>query len=228
MTASSMRASLLRRARRYLMSGLLIWLPIIATVLVLRFIVGLMDQLLLLVPRNLRPDALLGFHIPGLGVVFAVIVLLLTGLMVTNFIGRWLVDQWDEVLARIPFIRAIYGGVKSFSETLFSNKGNSFKKVLLIQYPRAGMWSIGFQTNADLPEISARTGAEQVCVFVPTTPNPTSGFIMMVPRAEVIELDMTVDAAMKMVVTLGVVMPAAAAAAADGPRAVSAGAATQR
>lgn len=202
-----MRALLLRRLRRYLMSGLLIWLPIIATVLVVRFIVRLMDQLLLLLPRDLRPEALFGVHVPGLGVVLAVIVLLLTGLLVTNFIGRTLVGLWDEVLARIPFIRAIYGGVKSFSETLLSNKGNSFKKVLLIQYPRAGMWSVGFQTNADLPEISARTGAEQVCVFVPTTPNPTSGFIVMLPRAEVIELDMTVDAAMKMVVTLGVVMP---------------------
>jgi uncharacterized membrane protein len=216
-----MRALLLRRLRRYLMSGLLIWLPIIATVLVVRFIVRLMDQLLLLLPRELRPEALFGVHIPGLGVVLAVIVLLLTGLLVTNFIGRTLVGLWDEVLARIPFIRAIYGGVKSFSETLLSNKGNSFKKVLLIQYPRVGMWSVGFQTNADLPEISARTGIEQVCVFVPTTPNPTSGFIMMVPRAEVIELDMTVDAAMKMVVTLGVVMPPAgelAAPASSGAR----------
>jgi uncharacterized membrane protein len=206
-----LRARLLRRLRRYLMSGLLIWLPIIATVLVVRFIVQLMDQLLLVLPRQLRPEALFGFNVPGLGVVLAVVVLLLTGLLVTNFIGRALVGIWDEVLQHIPFIRAIYGGVKSFSETLLSNTGNSFKKVLLIQYPRAGMWSIGFQTNADLPQISARTGAEQVCVFVPTTPNPTSGFIMMLPRAEVIELDMSVDAAMKMVVTLGVVVPRPAA-----------------
>jgi uncharacterized membrane protein len=204
-----MRASLLRRSRRYLMSGLLIWLPIIATVLVVRFIVQLMDQLLLLLPRHLQPEALFGVHIPGLGVVLAVIVLLLTGLLVSNVIGRWLVGLWDEVLARIPFIRAIYGGVKSFSETILTNKGSSFKKVLLVQYPRAGMWSIGFQTNATLPEISARTGLDQVCVFLPTTPNPTSGFIVMVPRTEIIELDMSVDAAMKMVVTLGVVMPQA-------------------
>ena len=209
MTASSMRASLLRRSRRYLMSGLLIWLPIIATVLVVRFIVQLMDQLLVLLPRHLQPEALFGVHIPGLGVVLAVIVLLLTGLLVSNFIGRWLVGLWDEVLARIPFIRAIYGGVKSFSETILGNKGSSFKKVLLVQYPRAGRWSIAFQTNATLPEISARTGLDQVCVFLPTTPNPTSGFIVMVPRTEIIELDMSVDAAMKMVVTLGVVMPQA-------------------
>lgn len=209
MSPARMRAALLRRLRRYLMSGLLIWLPIIATVLVVRFIVQLLDQLLLLLPRELRPEALFGFHVPGLGVLLAVIVLAITGVLVTNFIGRTLVGLWDDVLARIPFIRAIYGGVKSFSETILSNKGSSFKKVLLVQYPRNGMWSIAFQTNAVLPEISARTGAEQVCVFLPTTPNPTSGFIVMVPRAELIELDMSVDAAMKMIVTLGVVMPSA-------------------
>lgn len=211
-----MRARLLRSLRRYLMAGLLIWLPVIATILVVRFIVQLMDQLLLVLPAQLRPDTLLGFHIPGFGVLMAVVVLLLTGLLVTNFIGRTLVGLWEEVLHRIPFVRAIYGGVKSFSETILSNSGNSFKKVLLVQYPRTGIWSLGFQTNADLPEISHRTGAEQICVFVPTTPNPTSGFIMMLPRAEIIELDMTVDAAMKMIVTLGVVMPPAAPAAAAG------------
>jgi uncharacterized membrane protein len=210
------RARLLRSLRRYLMAGLLIWLPVIATILVVRFIVQLMDQLLLVLPTQLRPDTLLGFHIPGFGVLMAVVVLLLTGLLVTNFIGRTLVGLWEEVLHRIPFVRAIYGGVKSFSETILSNSGNSFKKVLLVQYPRTGIWSLGFQTNADLPEISHRTGAEQICVFVPTTPNPTSGFIMMLPRAEIIELDMTVDAAMKMIVTLGVVMPPAAPAAAAG------------
>lgn len=205
-----LRARLLRSLRRYLISGLLIWLPILATVLVMRFIVQLMDQLLLVLPPSLQPDALLGFHIPGFGVLMALVVLLLTGILVTNIIGRTLVGIWEEILQRIPFVRAIYGGVKSFSETILSNKGSSFKKVLLVQYPRPGMWSIGFQTNASLREISERTGAEQVCVFVPTTPNPTSGFIVMLPRAEIIELDMSVDAAMKMIVTLGVVMPQAA------------------
>jgi uncharacterized membrane protein len=196
-----------RNIRRYLVSGLLIWLPIIATVVVVRFILDLMDRTLLLLPRNLRPEAFFELHIPGLGAIMAVIIVLLTGILVTNFIGRTLVDFGEDMLQRIPFVRAIYGGVKSFSETLLSNSGNSFKKVLLVQYPREGAWSIGFQTTSDLPEISARTGAEQVCVFVPTTPNPTSGFIFMVPRTEVIELDMTVDAAMKMIVTLGVVTP---------------------
>jgi uncharacterized membrane protein len=196
--------------RRYLMAGLLIWVPIIATVVVVRFILDLLDRTLVLLPAVWQPQALTGLHIPGVGALFAVLILLLTGLLVTNFIGRTLVDFWEDLLHRIPFVRAIYGGVKSFSQTLLSNSGNSFKKVLLVQYPRAGIWSIGFQTAEDIPEISRRTGVPQVCLFVPTTPNPTSGFIIMVPRSEVIELDMSIDDAMKMVVTLGVVTPTTA------------------
>jgi len=174
---------------------------------VVQFILGLVDRTLVLLPPSWQPDRLFGLHIPGFGGVLAAVILLLTGVLLSNFIGRFLVGFWEEVLNHIPFIRAIYGGVKSFSETLLSNSGNSFKKVLLIQYPRAGMWSVGFQTAADIPEITARTGAGQVCVFIPTTPNPTSGFIVMVPHSDVIELDMTVDEAMKMIVTLGVVTP---------------------
>jgi uncharacterized membrane protein len=193
--------------RRYLIAGLLVWLPIIATVLVVRFILNLMDQLL---PRPLRPEVLLGVHIPGLGALLALLILLATGLLVTNIIGRSLVRAWEDVLNRIPFIRAVYGGVKSFSTTILSNSGNSFKKVLLIEYPRAGMWSVGFQTASDV-RLSAAQGSEPLlCVFIPTTPNPTSGFIVMVPRSQAIELDINVDAAMKMIVTLGVVMPPAA------------------
>ena len=222
MNVERARVAFWRRVRRYLVSGLLIWLPILATVVVVRFILDLMDRTFLLLPRDLRPEVFFGLHIPGLGALAAVLVVLLTGILVTNFIGRTLVDFGEDVLQRIPFVRAIYGGVKSFSETLLSNSGNSFKKVLLVQYPREGIWSIGFQTTSDLPEISARTGEAQVCVFVPTTPNPTSGFIFMLPRAQVIELDMTVDAAMKMIVTLGVVSPHAAAAATVPPPAGSA------
>jgi uncharacterized membrane protein len=195
------------------MAGLLVWLPILATVLVVRFILDVMDRTLLLLPAGLQPELWMGLHVPGLGALLAIVILLFTGLLVTNFIGRTLVDLWEELLHRIPFVRAIYGGVKSFSETILSNSGNSFKKVLLVQYPRAGVWSVGFQTASDIPEITARTGVSQVCVFIPTTPNPTSGFIVMVPRSEVIELDMSVDAAMKMIVTLGVVTPASAAGA---------------
>jgi uncharacterized membrane protein len=190
--------------RRYLIAGLLVWLPIIATVLVVRFILDLMDQLL---PRPLRPEVMLGVHIPGLGALLALLLLLATGLLVTNIIGRSLVRAWEEFMNRIPFVRAVYGGVKSFSTTILSNSGNSFKKVLLIEYPRAGAWSVGFQTASDLRLSSAQGDEPHVCVFIPTTPNPTSGFIVLVPRSQAIELDISVDAAMKMIVTLGVVVP---------------------
>jgi uncharacterized membrane protein len=201
------RGRLVRALRRYLINGLLIWVPVLVTVLVVRFILQLMDQTLLVLPRSLRPDTLLGLHIPGFGMILGLLIVLLTGLLVTNFIGQALVAIGEELLERIPFVRALYGGVKSFSETVLSNSGNSFKKVLLVEYPRAGSWTIGFQTTDHLPEINARLGEPQVCVFIPTTPNPTSGFIVFIPRARCIELDMQVDTAMKMIVTLGVVGP---------------------
>jgi uncharacterized membrane protein len=200
-----------RFVRRYVIAGLLVWVPIVVTVLVVRFILDLMDQTLLLLPAAARPEALFGFHIPGLGLLLALLLLLSTGMLVSNIIGRSLVGLWEDLLNRIPFVRALYSGVKSFSTTILSNQGNSFKKVMLIEYPRKGIWSIGFQTAGDVPLISAHTGEPQVCVFIPTTPNPTSGFIMMVPRSQAIELDMSVDAAMKMIVTLGVVVPPAPA-----------------
>jgi uncharacterized membrane protein len=196
-----------RFVRRYLIAGLLVWVPIVVTVLVVRFILDLMDQTLLLLPPSVRPETLFGVHIPGL----AVLLLIFTGVLVSNFIGRSLVALWEDLLNRIPFVRALYGGVKTFSTTILSNQGNSFKKVLLIEYPRQGLWSVGFQTAGDVPLISAHVGEPQVCVFIPTTPNPTSGFIVMVPRSQAIELDMSIDAAMKMIVTLGVVVPPAPA-----------------
>jgi uncharacterized membrane protein len=200
-----------RIVRRYLMAGLLVWVPILVTVLVVRFILDLMDQTLLLLPPAARPEVLFGMHIPGLGLVLAVALLIVTGMLVSNIIGRSLVGLWEDLMNRIPFVRALYSGVKSFSTTILSNQGNSFKKVMLIEYPRKGLWSIGFQTAGDVPMISAHAGEPQVCVFIPTTPNPTSGFIMMVPRSQAIELNMSVDAAMKMIVTLGVVVPTAPA-----------------
>jgi uncharacterized membrane protein len=201
------RARFVRALRRYLINGLLIWVPVLVTVLVVRFILQLMDQTLLVLPSSLRPDALLGLHVPGLGALLGLLIVLLTGLLVTNFIGRALVAIGEDLLERIPFVRALYSGVKSFSETVFAKSGSSFKKVLLVEYPRAGAWSIGFQTTDHLPEINARLGVPQVCVFIPTTPNPTSGFIIFVPHSQCIELDMHVDTAMKMIVTLGVVGP---------------------
>jgi uncharacterized membrane protein len=201
------KGQFVRRLRRYLMAGLLVWLPLGVTYLAFKFVLDAMDQLLPLLPARYQPDALLGFHIPGFGVILALVVLLTTGLLVANLIGRTLVSWWEDLLNRIPLVRSIYSGVKGFTETLVSNTGGGFRKVVLIEYPRRGMWSIAFVTASGLAEIDAKTGAEQVCVFIPTTPNPTSGFIFLIPAAELIELDMSVDAAMKMIVTLGVVVP---------------------
>lgn len=202
-----MRALVGRGLRRYLIAGLLIWLPLGVTFLTFKFLLDLFDQILLLLPAQLQPDTLFGFHIPGLGAILSLVVLLVTGVLVTNLIGRTLVRWWEDLLNRIPLVRSIYSGVKGFTDTLVSKGGGSFRKVVLIEYPRKEMWSIGFVTATDLPEISAATGATQVCVYVPTTPNPTSGLIVLLPQSQVIEVDMSVDAAMKMIVTLGVVVP---------------------
>lgn len=195
------------RLRRYLIAGVLVWLPVLATVWVLGFIVDLMDRTLLLLPAALQPEALLGFRIPGLGALFAFVVVLLTGLSVTNLVGRQIVAWWEELMQRIPLVRSIYGGVRGFTETVLSKSGTSFRKVVMIEYPRREMWSIGFITADDIHEVSAKTGETQVCVYVPTTPNPTSGLIVMLPKSQVVDLDMSVDAAMKLIVTLGVVAP---------------------
>lgn len=203
-----MTTALLRlRVRRYLIAGLLVWVPILVTVLVVRFILDLTDNVLLLLPQPLRLETLFGVHIPFIDALVAFVLLLLTGVLVSNMIGRRLMRYWEDLLNRIPFIRAIYGGVKSFSSTILSGSGKSFKKVLLIEYPRTGIWTIAFQTAAEVPWLPQVGGEPPVCVFVPTSPNPTAGFILMVPRSQAIELDMSVDEAMKMVVTLGVVMP---------------------
>ena len=202
-----MKAELLRRLRRYLMAGLLVWVPLGVTFLTFRFVLDLMDRLLPLLPASYQPDALIGFHVPGFGVLLALAVLLFTGVLGANFIGRRLVGWWEELLNRIPLVSTIYSGVKGFTETLVSTSGDSFNKVVLVEYPRREAWSLAFVTSTDLPGIDAQTGHRMACVFVPTTPNPTSGFIFMVPMSQLIELDMSVDAAMKMIVTLGVVAP---------------------
>ena len=194
-----------RGLRRYLVAGVLVWLPILATLWVVSFLVRLLDKTLVLLPAHYRPEAL-GIPLPGLGAIFAFLVLFITGLLVTNFLGRRLVAYWEGVLQRIPLVRSVYGGVKGFTESVFS-QDNSFRRVVMIQYPRIGAWSIGFVTSDNIREISEKTGTQQVCVYIPTTPNPTSGFIVMVPREEVVELKMSVDAAMKMIITCGVVVP---------------------
>ncbi|MDH3508456.1 MAG: DUF502 domain-containing protein [Gammaproteobacteria bacterium] len=195
------------RLRRYLVAGLLVWLPIGATLLVFSVLFDLMDRFLLLLPPIYRPEALLGFRIPGLGVILAVVVLLLTGLLAANLFGRRLVLLYESVLARIPLVRGVYSSFKHFAEVVFSESETSFKKVLLIEYPRPGLYSIAFQTSENPEEVQARTGDTIVTVFLPTTPNPTSGFMLFVPRKSITELDMSVEDALKMVISLGVVLP---------------------
>jgi uncharacterized membrane protein len=197
----------LKTLRRYLAAGIIIWVPLVVTVLVIRFLINLMDRSLLLLPPAYRPDALLGFHIPGLGVLLTIVVLLVTGTLGANLFGSRIVGFWESLMSRIPLVRSIYSGAKQVAETLLSDGSTSFKRVYLVQYPRKGVWSMCFQTSTNLEEIQGRTAEEVICVFVPTTPNPTSGFILFVPRSDLIELDMSVDEGLKMIISLGVVVP---------------------
>jgi len=194
--------------RRYLVAGVLVWLPIVATIWVVSFMLHLMDRTLLLLPVAYRPEALVGFALPGVGAVFALLVLLVTGVLVTNLIGRSLVVWGEELLNRIPVVRSVYGGVKSFAESVFS-QSNSFRKVVMIEYPRVGVWSIGFMTAEDVPEVSERTGEPHACVYLSAALNATAGYLVLVPKRQVVELEMSVDAAMKMIITCGVVVPPA-------------------
>ena len=198
---------MLKHFRRYLVAGILVWLPIGVTVFLLRILIGLMDRTLLLLPEKFRPETLFGFAIPGLGFVLTIIVLLLTGVLAANIVGRSMVGLWESMLDRIPIVRSIYSGAKNFAEIVFSDSNHSFKRVLLIEYPRKGLYSLAFQTSSQLGEVQGRTGEDVICTFVPTTPNPTSGFIIVVPRKDVTVLDMEVDEALKMIISLGVVVP---------------------
>ena len=195
------------------MAGLLVWLPVGVTILVFKLLLDLMDRVLFLVPEVYRPETLLGFRIPGLGAILALLVLFATGVLVANLLGRRLVHWYESLLGRIPLVRSVYGGVKNFAAVLFSGTGQSFKKVLLIEYPRKGIYRIALQTSDSVREIAAVTGQDVMTVFVPTTPNATSGFLAFVPREDVIELTMSVEEALKMIVSLGVVVPAGTASA---------------
>ena len=172
--------------RRYLMAGLLVWVPLGVTLLIVAFLVDLMDQTLLLLPEAIQPENLLGFRIPGLGLVLTAVVVLVTGMIVTNLFGMQLFTIGERILQRIPLVRSIYASVKQVTESMFSS-GKSFRKVVLVEYPRKGMWSLAFQTGTGASEISSKTGQEIVNIFIPTTPNPTSGFFLMVPRGDVID-----------------------------------------
>ena len=197
----------MKRLRRYLVAGILVWAPLAVTFILLRLAVNLMDKTLAVLPQQYRPDELLGFHIPGLGVILTFLVLFITGMLVANFVGRYVVGGWESLMDRIPVVRSVYSAAKNFAEIVFSDSSESFKKVLLIEYPRKGLYSLAFQTSSELGEVQGRTGEDVVCCFVPTTPNPTSGIVIMVPRRDITVIDMDVDEALKMIISLGVVVP---------------------
>ena len=193
--------------KRYFITGLLIWVPLVITGWVLSTIVSALDQSLRLLPEAIHPQALVGFAIPGAGAVLTLLMIFLTGLLAANFIGQKLVGWWDKLLSRIPVVNSVYKSVKQVSDTLFAPNGNAFRKTLLVQYPRQGSWTIAFMTGQPGGDLVNHLTGSYVSVYVPTTPNPTSGFFLMMPASEVVELDMTVDEALKYIISMGVVAP---------------------
>jgi len=193
--------------KKYFITGLLIWVPLAITAWVLALIVRTMDQSLLLLPTAIRPETLLGIYIPGIGAILTLLVVFLTGLVTANIIGQRLVRFWEGVLSRIPVVKSVYYSVKQVSDTLFSSNGEAFRKALLVQYPRAGSWTIAFMTGQPGGDVTQHLKGDYVSVYVPTTPNPTSGFFLMMPREDVIELAMSVDEALKYIISMGVVAP---------------------
>jgi uncharacterized membrane protein len=201
----------MNRLRRWFLAGLLVLVPLGITVWVVNFVFKTMDGSLDLLPASFHPDRLLGFHMPGLGLLVTLLVVLLVGAAASNYVGSKLLGWWDGLLTRIPFVRSIYSGVKQVSDTLFSEKGNAFRKAILLQYPREGLWTIGFLTGSPGGELPEHLVGEYISVYVPTTPNPTSGFFLMVKKSETVELRMSVDEALKYVISMGVVSPVAPA-----------------
>ena len=193
--------------KRYFITGLLVWVPLGITVWALKFLIGTMDQSLLLIPVHLRPETLLGANIPGIGTLLILLVLFVTGLLTNNILGQKLLSFWESILWRIPVVKSIYYGVKQVSDTLFSSKGEAFRKALLVQYPREGSWTIAFMTGQPGGDVINHLKGEYVSVYIPTTPNPTSGFFLMMPKSDVIELNMSVDTALKYIISMGVVPP---------------------
>jgi uncharacterized membrane protein len=193
--------------RKYFITGLLILVPLAITLWVLNLIIGTMDQSLLLLPVAWRPETLIGFSIPGLGTILTLLIIFLTGVATRNFIGRQVVALWEAIVKRIPVVSSIYSSVKQVSDTLFSSSGNAFRKAVLVQYPREGSWTIAFVTGVPGGDVRNHLQGDYVSLYVPTTPNPTSGFFLMVPRADTIELNMNVDEALKYIVSMGVVAP---------------------
>jgi uncharacterized membrane protein len=195
------------RLRRYLLTGLIIWIPLGVTLFIFQAFIGYMDRLVTLFPHAWQPIELVGFNIPGLGVVLALLILLITGFLASNYLGRMLLTLGNELLEHIPLVRSVYSAAKQISDTMFANKGKSFRKVVMIRYPQKDTWSLAFQTSESLGEVNMKMPGHMVSVFVPTTPNPTSGFLLMVPQEDMIELEMSVDDALKMIISLGVIVP---------------------
>jgi uncharacterized membrane protein len=193
--------------KRYLIAGLLVWVPLGITIYAINFLVTTLDQTLLLVPPGLRPEALFGFHIPGLGVVLSFLILLVTGVIAANFFGQRLIRLWESLLGRIPVVKSIYSSVKQVSDTVLSDQGTAFRKALLVEFPRPGCWTIAFLTGAPADSVVDHLAGDHVSVYVPTTPNPTGGYFVMIPKSAVRELDMSVDDALKYIISMGVVTP---------------------
>ena len=193
--------------KRYFITGLLVLVPLFITIWVLIVLIGILDQSLLLVPASLQPEALFGMSIPGLGALLTLGIILLTGVIATNFFGKRIILFWEGLLGRVPVVKSIYYSVKQVSDTLFADSGQAFRKALLVQYPREGSWTIAFLTGKPGGDVVNHLQGDYVSVYVPTTPNPTSGFFLMMPKADVIELKMSVDEALKYIVSMGVVAP---------------------
>ncbi|MBN8443289.1 MAG: DUF502 domain-containing protein [Thauera sp.] len=193
--------------KKYFITGLLIWIPLAITFMVLAWIVGTLDQIILLLPNGIHPREIFGFNIPGLGVVMSLLIVLATGLIAANVLGQKVVQLWEAMLSRIPVVKSIYSSVKQVSDTLFSSSGQAFRQALLVQYPREGSWTIAFLTGKPGGDAAQHLPGDFVSVYVPTTPNPTSGFFLMMPRKDVIELEMSVDEALKYIISMGVVAP---------------------
>ena len=194
--------------KKYLITGLLIWIPLVITLVVLNLIVSTMDTTLLLLPESVQPKTWLGVNIPGLGALLSLLIVLLTGVLAANIIGQRMVQFGESMVARIPVVKTVYNGVKQVSDTLFSSSGQAFRKALLVRFPHGDSWTIAFLTGTPRGEVAAKLGEDHISVYVPTTPNPTSGYFLIVPRAAVIELEMSVDEALKYVISMGVAAPA--------------------
>jgi uncharacterized membrane protein len=193
--------------RKFFITGLLVLVPLAITLWVLGLIIGTMDQSLLLLPESWRPAALVGFNVPGVGTLLTLLVIFITGLATHNFVGKQVLHAWELLLNRIPVVNSIYTSVKQVSDTLFSSSGNAFRKALLVEYPRKGSWTIAFLTGVPGGDVRNHLHGEYVSIYVPTTPNPTSGFFLMVPKEDTVELDMSVEQALKYIVSMGVVSP---------------------